>query len=98
MRIGLDIAASVARGAVQGGKAERKTSVTERVSIAADEAQISADRATIQALGAELGKVPEMRLEKVERLRRSIVNGDYRVSAEQIAEAVYRELAPYLKG
>lgn len=93
MRIGLEIPPKVVGEAARGGKAEHATGPRERARASTDEARLSADRDTVQSLHAELWRLPELRMEKVEALRKAITNGDYRVSPERIAEAMYRDLA-----
>jgi flagellar biosynthesis anti-sigma factor FlgM len=92
MRIGLDLPLFDVES-VHGSKAERATVGRERNGTKKDETQLSADRTGVRSLQAELGILPEIRKDKVEALRRAIANGDYRVSPEKVAEAMYGELS-----
>lgn len=90
MRIGLGLPPNFDVEATHGSKAER---ARERANAASDESSLSVDRTSIRSLQVELNNLPEIRKDKVEALRRAIANGDYRVTAESIAEAMYKQLA-----
>jgi flagellar biosynthesis anti-sigma factor FlgM len=59
----------------------------------ADQACFSFDQARVQALEAQVLAQPEMRAAKVEALRQAIGNGEYSVSASQVADAMTAEFS-----
>lgn len=56
-----------------------------------DSVKLSDEAKALAALQKRLAESPEVRTEKVEALKRAIANGTYRVSAEDIADAILRE-------
>ena len=56
-----------------------------------DQAQLSVARDKIDQLQVELNRLPEVRQDRVQALQRALKEGRYRVSNEQIAEAVFSE-------
>jgi len=57
-----------------------------------DHAQLSADGATVQQLKARLSQVPEVRQERVEALRQAVGSGNYRVSDQQLGDAIASDI------
>ncbi|MBZ5649471.1 MAG: flagellar biosynthesis anti-sigma factor FlgM [Acidobacteriia bacterium] len=53
-----------------------------------DKASLSTDALSISSLEAQAMATPPVRQDKVEALRQSIQNGDYRVEADKIAHAI----------
>jgi flagellar biosynthesis anti-sigma factor FlgM len=56
------------------------------------ESGLSPDAARVCELVAQVSQLPEMRREKVAAIKGALQDGSYRVSAEQMAEAVISEL------
>lgn len=73
-----------------GSRAASRTSCGG--ALAKHTAELSPDRARLDALPAQLNRLPEVRQEKVAALGRAISQGDYQVSAEQTAEAMLSEM------
>ena len=65
---------------------------TRKLGSIRDEAQLSVSREQVQRLEAEVARVPEVRQERVEALRTALQEGRYRVSNEQIANALFSDL------
>ncbi len=59
---------------------------------AGDQTRLSLDQGRIQTLAAQASGVPEIRQEKVAALARLVSGGQYRVSAQQTAEAIVSQL------
>ena len=57
-----------------------------------DQAQLSVDNQTIQQLKAHLSQVPEVRQERVNALRQAVSNGTYKVSDQQLSDAIGSDL------
>jgi flagellar biosynthesis anti-sigma factor FlgM len=53
--------------------------------------QLSLNHGWVQALAAEVNRIPEIRQDKVAALRQAIHEGNYRVTSEQAAEALLSE-------
>jgi negative regulator of flagellin synthesis FlgM len=53
-----------------------------------DKASLSVDSLSVSALEAQAMNAPEIRQDKVEALRQSIQNGEYKVEPEKIARAI----------
>ena len=53
-----------------------------------DKASLSVDTLSISSLEARAMSVPQIRQDKVEALRQSIQNGEYKVEPEKIAQAI----------
>ncbi|MBZ5706017.1 MAG: flagellar biosynthesis anti-sigma factor FlgM [Acidobacteriia bacterium] len=81
-------AADAARPAKSNTRAANQTAGGEGL----DKAQLSLDQAHLQALEAKVNGLPEVRGEKVEALRQVIREGNYEVTPEQTAEAMFAEL------
>ncbi len=56
-----------------------------------DKASLSTDALSVSALEAQAMNTPPVRQDKVEALRQSIQNGDYRVEADKIAHAILEQ-------
>jgi flagellar biosynthesis anti-sigma factor FlgM len=57
-----------------------------------DQAQLSLDNQTIQQLRSTLSQVPEVRQGRVDALRQAVSNGTYRVSDQQLSDAIGSDL------
>ena len=57
-----------------------------------DQAQLSVDSQTIQQLQTSLSQVPEVRQERVNALRQAVSNGTYKVSDQQLSDAIGSDL------
>jgi flagellar biosynthesis anti-sigma factor FlgM len=57
-----------------------------------DQAQISDAHAQVQVLVAQASQLPEVRQEKVNALRQTILDGSYQPSSSQVAEAVFSHM------
>jgi negative regulator of flagellin synthesis FlgM len=66
-------------------KAGSKASSTPNVE---DKASLSVDSLSVSALQAQAMNAPEIRQDKVEALRQSIENGEYKLEPEKIARAI----------
>ena len=64
-----------------GSKAPSAPSVEDKTSL-------SADTLSISSLEAQAMAAPQIRQDKVEALRQSIQNGDYKVEPDKIAQAI----------
>ena len=53
-----------------------------------DKASLSVDTLSISSLETRAMSVPQIRQDKVEALRQSIQNGEYKVEPEKIAQAI----------
>ena len=69
-------------------KAGVKTSGTPNVE---DKTSLSGDTLNISSLAAQAMTAPSIRQDKVEALRQSIQNGDYKVEPDQVAQAILRQ-------
>ena len=69
-------------------KASSKAPSTPNVE---DKASLSVDALSISSLEAKVLTAPEVRQDKVEALRQSIQNGDYKVEPEKIAQAILEQ-------
>jgi flagellar biosynthesis anti-sigma factor FlgM len=56
-----------------------------------DKASLSTDALSVSALEAQAMSTPPIRQDKVEALRQSIQNGDYRIEADKIAHAILEQ-------
>ncbi len=56
-----------------------------------DKASLSTDALSVSALEAQAMNTPPVRQDKVEALRQSIQNGDYRIEADKIAHAILEQ-------
>jgi flagellar biosynthesis anti-sigma factor FlgM len=63
-----------------------------------DQAQLSVDNDRIQQLKATLAQVPEVRQERVDALRQAVSNGSYRVSDQQLSDAIGSDLLGRVMG
>jgi flagellar biosynthesis anti-sigma factor FlgM len=57
-----------------------------------DQAQLSVNNNTIQQLKANLSQVPEVRQERVAALSQAVSSGSYRVSDQQLSDAIGSDL------
>jgi negative regulator of flagellin synthesis FlgM len=69
-------------------KAAVKTSGTTNVE---DKTSLSGDTLNISSLAAQAMTAPSIRQDKVEALRQSIQNGDYKIDPDQVAQAILRQ-------
>ena len=66
--------------------AEQKSPATSGV--AGDQVKLSADHQIVERLKAELNQLPEVRQDRVVQLRQALQSGSYKVTDEQIADAI----------
>lgn len=57
-----------------------------------DQAQLSGAHTQVLALSAQVAQLPEIRQERVQALRQAVESGQYRVSPEQVAGAVFAHM------
>ena len=57
-----------------------------------DQARISVDREKVQRLQVELAKLPDIRQDRVDALRRSLAEGSYRIDENRVAEAIRNDM------
>jgi flagellar biosynthesis anti-sigma factor FlgM len=78
------------QGSNQPGSSKRASAAA--IKLPADEATL-ATHARVQELQSHVQQMPEDRQAKVEALMRAIRDGKYNVGAEQIAHAMFAEMA-----
>jgi flagellar biosynthesis anti-sigma factor FlgM len=78
------------QGSSQSGATKRLSSAG--TNLPADEATL-ATHTRVQELQSQMQQMPEVRHAKVEALARAIGDGQYNVGAEQIAQAMFSEMA-----
>lgn len=66
----------------------RASTSSASAALGEDSAQLSGAHVQVQALVAQALQFPEVRQEKVNALRQSVLGGSYQPSASQVAEAV----------
>jgi flagellar biosynthesis anti-sigma factor FlgM len=95
MRIDSNQAAPSLRESGRSGSADASLENRAPVSSAfgEDSAQLSGTHVQLQALVAQALQFPEVRQEKVDALRQSVLGGSYQPSSKQVAEAVFAHLA-----
>lgn len=81
---------SESQGGSHAGASKRSPSTG--ANLPADEATL-ATHARVQELQSQMQQMPEDRHAKVEALARAIQGGQYNVGAEQIAQAMFSEMA-----
>ena len=77
-------------GAAKASKAEGEAGGT---GFGQDETDLSANLQKVQELKAQLGNMPDVRLEKVQALQKAVSNGTYQVDSGKIADAMIADLA-----
>lgn len=93
MRIDLNnTAGQISDGGKPASGSQASTSTAGTTALGNDTAVISPAQSRIQALAAQVNRLPEVRQDKVAALGRAIQDGNYQVSAEQTAEALFSEL------
>ncbi|MFI5102187.1 MAG: flagellar biosynthesis anti-sigma factor FlgM [Terriglobales bacterium] len=75
------------------GTAASSTSSTSGSSSGVDQTRFSFDQLRVQSLEAQVLTQPEIRQAKVQPLQQAIGNGEYSVSASQVADAMAKDLA-----
>jgi len=65
----------------------------ESLGLSPDEVQFSVDGVKVQQLKASLDGLPDLRQERVAALTQAIEEGSYKVSSQQVAQAMSSELA-----
>src|ERR1700745_1374413 len=71
-------------------RAETRASVSNV--LGEDSARLSGTRVQVQALVAQALQFPEVRQEKVNALRQSVLGGTYQPSSSQVAESVFEHM------
>lgn len=77
---------SSASSAASAGNASASRALGE------DQAQLSGAHLWVEALAAQAAQLPEIRQERVQALRQAVLGGDYDVSPEQVAGAMFSAL------
>jgi flagellar biosynthesis anti-sigma factor FlgM len=67
-------------------------SVVGSSSLGEDQAQLSGLHLQVQALAAQASQLPEVRQEKVSALRQVVLEGNYKPSADQVAQAIFSQM------
>lgn len=80
------------RSSSTGASAAENRASISRV-LGEDSAQLSGAHLQVQALVAQALQFPEVRQEKVDALRQSVLSGSYQPTSKQVAEAVFAHLA-----
>ena len=62
------------------------------VALTSDSTQLSMDGGKVQQLKADLAAVPDVRQDRVAALQKAIAAGSYRVSGQEIAQAMSSDL------
>ena len=75
-----------------GTTASSAPSSSSSSTLGLDQASFSFDPARVQSLAAQVLAQPEIRQAKVQALQQAIGNGEYSVSAGQVADAMVSEL------
>ena len=57
-----------------------------------DQVELSPDAAAIDTARQVIGKLPDLRVEKVDKLRRQVQNGTYQVEADKVADKILAEM------
>jgi flagellar biosynthesis anti-sigma factor FlgM len=99
MRIDSNQAVPLLRETGQSGRnsstgasaAENRASISS--TLGEDSAQLSGTHVQVQALVAQALQFPEVRQEKIDALRQSVLGGSYQPTSKQVAEAVFAHLA-----
>ena len=69
--------------------APASSSISGNSALAPDQAQLSPAHAQVHALAAQVAQLPEVRQERVVALRQILQSGNYRLSADQTAQAIF---------
>ena len=85
------------RASWQEGATRSTKELKPEASDAGDTAQISSEASLARSLMTALSGIPEVREQKVANLRQSISEGTYKVSSEQIADAMCSDLKGVLR-
>ena len=64
----------------------------ETVALTPDSAHLSVDGGKVQQLKADLAAVPDVRQDRVAALQKAIASGSYKVSGQQIVQAMSSDL------
>ena len=81
-----------------GTSASSASSSTSSSASGPDQARFSFDQTRVQALEAQVLAQPEIRQAKVQSLQQAIANGEYSVSAGQVADAMASALGAGTQG
>jgi flagellar biosynthesis anti-sigma factor FlgM len=76
--------------ASSGGSAQPSTAAP--VTSGQDQAQLSVDSGTIQQLQSKLSQLPDVRQDRVNALRQAVGSGSYKVSNQQLSDAIGSDL------
>ena len=94
MRIDLNRSIPGAQGSEESSRASaRPASTGKGIEPAADAAEVSWGRASVQALTASVHQLPEIRQERVAALSQMIRSDTYRVTPEQMADALITHMS-----
>ena len=70
------------------GKTVKKTQAPEKVNLGSDKVEISNAAREIQVARKALSEVPEVRTEKLDEIKNLMASGNYKPSAEDIADKI----------
>jgi flagellar biosynthesis anti-sigma factor FlgM len=87
-----DFAVEAGRSTKSGGTTAAHAADSHETA-GADTTALSTGQDRVSTLISELRNVPEVRQEKVDALRAAIQRGEHQVAPEQIAAAMYRDMA-----
>jgi len=76
----------------QRSATSNSSSGSTQASSTQDKTQLSASAQNLDHLKSALAQTPEIRQDRVEALRQAIGSGNYHVSDQQLATAIYSEL------
>jgi negative regulator of flagellin synthesis FlgM len=79
------------QGLERDDKAKKAGSKTASAPNVEDTASLSTDALSVSALETQAMNTPPIRQDKVQALRQSIQNGDYRIEADKIAHAILEQ-------
>jgi negative regulator of flagellin synthesis FlgM len=102
MRIDLNRSIPEAHGSEEakraGSPSSAGASATKTSESTGDAAKLSSGPVSVQALKTRVHQLPEVRQERVAALAGRMQSGSYRVSAEQVAEAVLSQMTGHPVG
>ncbi len=96
MRIDLHVGSADLNRAVKASGSERPSQTDaekqSRPAIQNDQAHLSLNQARIQSLEDHLIRLPEVRSDKTQPLKKAVEDATYQPAPERVADAVYSEL------
>ncbi len=77
------------KGSVKGGQATQKGQSAGKMA-KSDKADISQKAATLSKVRESVDAVPEIRIDKVNEIKKAVDGGSYNVRGEKVADAIIR--------